>query len=59
MRDNKKPLKVKQFYMVLLPQSVGILRVFPPRLLKSAKAFLVTLVYSSEKETNIGVNFQN
>ena len=41
---------IKQTYMVLLPESAG-LKVFPPTLLKSANAFLVTLVYFSGKET--------
>lgn len=48
--STKSTLKVKQTYMVLLPEGAG-LKVFPPRLLKSANAFLVTLVYFSGKET--------
>lgn len=44
--------------MVLLPQSVGILRGFPPRLLKSAKAFLVTLVHSSERRQKFELTFK-
>lgn len=49
-KARKETLKVKQTYKVLLPESAG-LKVFPPTLLKSANAFLVTLVYFSGKET--------